>query len=121
MYIARLLFWRVLALTALILALAGVILPGLPTTPFLLLAAWGGARGWPALEQRLLAHPSAGPVIHGWRERRVVPRRAKWLASAMMALSLLVLVAGGAPPLLVAPLAVLMMLIAIWLWRCPDA
>ena len=41
------LLWRVLALVCVALALVGVVLPGLPTVPFLLVAAWAGSRGWP--------------------------------------------------------------------------
>ncbi|HPU51492.1 MAG TPA: DUF454 family protein, partial [Burkholderiaceae bacterium] len=47
--------WRLLALLCVVLGLIGVILPGLPTVPFLLVAAWAGGRGWPRLEAWLLA------------------------------------------------------------------
>ena len=59
----KLVLWRMLALLTLLLGLIGVFVPGLPTVPFLLVAAWAGGHGWPALERWLLAHPKHGPAI----------------------------------------------------------
>jgi hypothetical protein len=67
---ATALFWRTLALTALMLGAIGIVLPGLPTVPFLILAAWSGSRGWPALEAHLLDHPKHGDTIRRWRQDR---------------------------------------------------
>ncbi|MER3466093.1 MAG: DUF454 domain-containing protein, partial [Armatimonadota bacterium] len=39
----------------------GVLIPGLPTTIFVILAAWCFARSNPELERRLLEHPRLGP------------------------------------------------------------
>ena len=58
---------------------------GLPTVPFVLLAAWAAGKGWPELEQWLLHHPRYGGSIRAWRQHGAVSRRAKWLASVMMA------------------------------------
>lgn len=62
------------------LAVIGVFLPLLPTTPFLLLAAACFARSSPAHYERLLAHPRFGPLIRDWRAHGTIPRRAKFLA-----------------------------------------
>lgn len=62
---------------ALGLAAAGVVLPLLPTTPFLLVAAWAFAKGSPRLERWLYEHPRFGPFLTDWRDRRAIPRRAK--------------------------------------------
>jgi uncharacterized membrane protein YbaN (DUF454 family) len=43
------LLWRGLTIIAICLAMLGVILPGLPATEFILLAAWSSAKGWPAV------------------------------------------------------------------------
>lgn len=112
--------WRVLALVSLVLALIGVVLPGLPTVPFLLVSAWAASRGWPRLERWILAHPKHGPVIRRWRERGVVPRRAKWFASGMMVFSAGVFAATPAPPWAKLALPAFMLTVALWLWRRPE-
>ncbi|MFG6461043.1 YbaN family protein [Roseateles sp. DXS20W] len=118
--LARLL-WRALAVLSIALGLVGIVLPGLPTVPFLLLAAWAGSHGWPALEQWLLAHPRFGPPIRRWREHGAVPRRAKWLASLMMTVSAAVLLLSSAPLPVQIAVPALMACVAAWLWRRPDA
>lgn len=116
----RLLLWRALAAVALLLAVAGAVLPVLPTVPFLLVAAWAGGRGWPSLEARLLAHPRHGPVIRQWRERGIVPRKAKWLATTMMLASATVLWFSPAPAWLRLAVYAVLLGVATWLWRRPE-
>lgn len=115
-----LLAWRALAILCMALALLGVVLPGLPTVPFLIVAAWAGGRGWPALERWLLEHPRYGPGLRQWRANGTVPRRAKWAASAMMALSAVVMWRVGAPAVALAPALLVMSGVAWWLWRRPE-
>ena len=113
-------FWRLLASAALLLGALGVALPGLPTVPFLLVAAWAGSHGWPELEERLLAHPTYGPSIRAWREQRAIPRRAKWAASVLIAISVTMLVVSPAPELLRWVLPPFLLCVTIWLWSRPD-
>ena len=81
--------WALLALALLSLGLAilGVFLPVLPTVPFVLLAAWAAARSSPKLDAWLVRHPRLGPILVDWRQGGRVPRRAKWMATALMGLS----------------------------------
>ncbi|CAN7722172.1 YbaN family protein [Variovorax paradoxus] len=117
--VARLL-WRALALVFVVLGLIGAFLPVLPTVPFLLAAAWAAGHGWPALEDWLLGHPRYGRYIRQWRQRGAVPRRAKWTATAMMALSSAVLLAAAAPIAVKIGAPVLVAAVAIWLWSRPE-
>ena len=117
--IAKLL-WRVLALVFLALGVLGVVLPILPTVPFLLVAAWAAGRGWPALEQWLLEHPRYGVYIRQWRQGGAVPRRAKWVATVMMACSAAVLLFTPAPTAVKVGVPLLMAMVAIWLWKRPE-
>lgn len=118
--LATLLLWRSLALGCLALGVLGAFLPVLPTTPFLLVAAWAAGRGWPQFEAWLLAHRRFGPPIRRWRDHRAVPRSAKWGASLTMLASAALLAASHAP--LGAKLAVpaFMAAVAWWLWRRPE-
>lgn len=79
--------YLVAGLAALGLGAVGVAVPGLPTVPFLLLAAFCFARGNPEWEQRLLAHPRWGPPIRDWRERGAISRRGKGAALVTLAFS----------------------------------
>lgn len=79
--------FRILAYTSATLAIAGIALPLLPTTPFVLLAAFFASKGSPEFAQWLDDHPKFGPAITQWRTRRAVPAKAKVLACSMMALS----------------------------------
>lgn len=114
------LLWRALALVSVALGLLGMVLPVLPTVPFLLLAAWAGGKGWPALEHWLLNHPRHGPSIRRWREHGAVPRRAKWAATLMMGCSAGVLALTSAPLAVKLGVPAVMSAVALWLWRRPE-
>jgi uncharacterized protein len=117
---AALVFWRALALACLVLGIVGAFLPVLPTTPFLLVAAWAGSKGWPRLEAWLIDHPRWGPPIRRWRDHRAVPRSAKWAASATMLLSTALLALSQAPAALKIGVPLFMLCVAWWLWRRPE-
>ena len=56
------------------LATAGVFLPLMPTTVFLLIALWAFAKGSPEWADRVRSHPRLGPFVRDWEERRAIPR-----------------------------------------------
>lgn len=119
--LAALIFWRLLASCCVVLGIAGAFLPVLPTTPFLLVAAWAGSKGWPQLEVWLINHPRWGLSIRRWRDNRAVPRSAKWAASVTMLFSISVLAISSLPLALKLGVPVLMLCVAVWLWRRPEA
>ncbi|MGB7757746.1 MAG: YbaN family protein [Salinisphaera sp.] len=90
---SRVLRWLLRALAAACIGLGavGVVLPGLPTTPFLLVAAWAAGKSSPELRRRLRAHPRFGPALVAWEDERAIPRRAKWLAIGLMTASWIML------------------------------
>jgi uncharacterized membrane protein YbaN (DUF454 family) len=69
------------------LAILGVALPILPTTPFLLVAAACFAKSSPEMQRRLLENKTFGPMIHDWQKYRSIPRKAKRIALLTMILS----------------------------------
>jgi uncharacterized protein len=80
--------WLVSGLVAMALGLVGIVLPLLPTTPFLLLAAFCFARSSPALHDWIIHHPRLGPPLRDWRHHGAISRRAKIAAIAMLAFAL---------------------------------
>jgi uncharacterized membrane protein YbaN (DUF454 family) len=104
---------------ALLLAVLGVFLPVLPTTPFVLLAAACYARGSERLHRALLAHRIVGPIVREWQQHRSMPPGVKPWAFTLMALSF------GCSIALVPTTGHRLMLVAIagalalLLWRVP--
>jgi uncharacterized membrane protein YbaN (DUF454 family) len=76
-----------LACLFLILAIIGIFLPGLPTVPFLLLAAWFSARSSPRLHQWLHRHPIFGKLLTDWETNKSISRKSKIIAILMLMLS----------------------------------
>ena len=71
------------------LAVIGVFVPIMPTTPFLLLAAWCYSRGSERFYRWLVGHPRFGAPIVDWMEHGVIRKRAKIISSALIASSLI--------------------------------
>ena len=78
----------ILGAVSLALGIAGIFLPLLPTTPFLLLSAALWVRSSPRLYAWLLAPPPMGPYIRDFREHRAIPLRAKLLSLTLLWLTL---------------------------------
>lgn len=76
--------WISLGLLFLLLAVVGVVLPLLPTTPFVLLAAACFARSSPRLHNWLLKSELFGPSLRDWENNKCVSQKVKTLAIAMM-------------------------------------
>lgn len=79
----RWLLWAAGSLS-LVLGLIGVVLPGLPTTPFILLAAACYAKASPRLHAYLLNHRLTGPLLRDWETHRSLTRRTKTIAVVSM-------------------------------------
>lgn len=80
--------WLIVGYAALGLAIAGAALPLLPTTPFLLVAAFAFARSSPRLHQWLITHPQFGPLIENWHRHGAISVKAKAAALFAMAATL---------------------------------
>lgn len=106
---------------ALLLGIIGIFLPGLPTTPFILVAAACYARASERFYHWLLRNPTFGPLIAEWRRHRSIPYRVKRLAITLMSLTICASIwTLSEKPWLQAMLACIGAGTAVWLWRIPS-
>ncbi len=106
---------------ALVLGAIGVVLPLLPTTPFVILAAALYARSSPKMHERLLANPVFGPLIIAWNDERRIPQQAKVLATVMIvAFGSFAIISVASQWWLRVGLIVLFVAVLSWLWTRPS-
>ena len=79
--------YKILGFTCIGLGTLGIFLPLMPTTVFLLIAAWAFARSSERWHQWLLEHRRFGPLIRAWQEHHAMPRKAKRIAFITLAVS----------------------------------
>lgn len=112
--------YLVLAYTATALGIAGVFLPLLPATPFLLVAVWAASRGSQRVHDWIYDQPQFARLLNDWHQQGAVPLGAKWLATAMMLASWSFLVWREYHWGLVLGMSLFFMCIGIFLWTRPS-
>lgn len=101
------------------LAYLGMVTPGLPWSIFIVSAAYCFAKSSDKMHNWIYSHPKFGPFLTNWTEKKVFPRKMKYLMIVTMSTTFLFL-------LLTAPLKAalwsggFMFLVAVWAWRFPD-
>lgn len=103
------------------LGLLGIVLPLVPTTPFLLLAAWAFAHSSPRLHHWLVSHPRFGPPIADWREHGAIGAGGKRAALLVLGLTLAGSWALAAPGWVVAVQAVCLVAVGAFILTRPTA
>ncbi len=93
-----------------LLGLIGVFVPLMPTTTFLILAAWCFARSSQRAEAWILNHPRLGPPVVAWRQNRAIARRHKAMSLGGMTLGLVLFIATAHPAWWLACLVALVLL-----------
>lgn len=114
------LIWLLLGFTTLGLAILGVILPLLPTVPFLLLSAFFFAKSSEKLHNWLLNHHLFGEMISDWHERGAISRKAKYFATLSVALVLSLSILLDLKPLVITLQIILLSLVMLFIWTRPD-
>ena len=108
--------WIAIGWTCVGLGIAGAFLPLLPTTPFLLLAAFAFSRGSSQLHDWLLNHPQLGPPIHHWQTHGAVSTRVKVIASISLVMVFALSLAIQAPAWLLLTQGTILAGVALFLW-----
>jgi uncharacterized membrane protein YbaN (DUF454 family) len=90
-------FLIISGIVSLILGIVGILLPLLPTTPFLLLSAFCFAQSSEKLHDWLLRHPYFGPAIIDWRENGSISKRNKTYAIVTILITFLLSVIFKVP------------------------
>jgi uncharacterized protein len=103
------------------IGIAGIILPGLPGTVFLLIAVWAFSRSSERFHVWLYEHPRFGRTVREWHAHRVIPIKAKIAAVSMMTVTGvgLVLISDG-DWLLPAISGGIMAIVALWIVTRPN-
>jgi uncharacterized membrane protein YbaN (DUF454 family) len=81
--------WLTLGWAATGCGIIGAVLPLIPTTPFILLAAYCFAKSSPRFHGWLVNHPHFGPLIRNWRRNGSIDPASKRLALLVMGGALL--------------------------------
>ncbi|MBK3734726.1 DUF454 family protein [Azospirillum brasilense] len=112
--------WLALGYAAVGLGIAGTVLPLLPTTPFLLLAAGAFAKSSPALRDRLYRDPRFGPLLRDWQSEGAIPRKAKAAALIGMGVSWAIVALTASRPLVPILAGTCMAAVAVYIVTRPS-
>jgi len=113
--------YLILAALFFLLGAIGVILPGVPTTPFLLLTSYFLVRSWPRLNDALLRSRLFGPILRDWQQHRGVRPHIKLRASIFVAVVVGASIYFSGMPPVAAGLVVLCASVGIGvIWRLPS-
>ena len=113
-------FWIIFGLLALALGAIGVVLPLLPTTPFVILAAFAFAKGEPRLAALLERHRVFGPIIQDWRTHGAIAPTYKATAVGMMLATFLGSIFLGFSSQILVIQAVVMAIAALFILSRPN-
>jgi len=109
--------WLLIGGSSLGLGTLGIFLPLLPTVPFYLLAAYSFSKSSTKIHNWLLNHKIFGPDIRNWNENRVIHRRAKLMAVAGMAGSVILAYVFSVPLKYMAIQIIILFFVARFIWK----
>lgn len=112
--------WVSLGVVCLGIGAAGAVLPLIPTTPLLLLAAFCFARSSRRLHDWLTTHPTLGPPIADWNRDRAIRRPAKLLATVSVAIAMAASFLLGAGANVISLQAAALLVVLVFIWSRPE-
>ena len=102
------------------LAFIGIFFPGIPTTPFLIVALWAFAQSSKKFHAWLLNHKRFGPILQNWESHRVVPRKAKILMVIFQFFAVIMFHFSIQNIYLTGILAITLIIVARWVLTFPS-
>ena len=103
------------------LGIIGIVLPGLPTTPFILLSSYFLARSWPRMHRMLLANNLVGPILRQWQQHRAIELRVKVKAVVLVGVAMALLIYfSNLPSALLATVLAIASIGLIVIYRLPT-
>ncbi|WP_462380257.1 YbaN family protein [Pseudomonas sp. Marseille-QA0892] len=112
--------WLAVAYLAIAVAMIGVVVPGLPTTEFVLLAAWAASKSSPRLAAWLENHRLFGPMLRDWKDGGRISRRVKITSTLTMLAAFAFMALTVSHRLSVICTGVLMLIGMGYIWSRPD-
>jgi uncharacterized membrane protein YbaN (DUF454 family) len=113
--------WLALGWLALALGAFGALLPLLPTTPFVILAAFAFGKSSPEMRRRLETHRHFGPAIRDWEERGAIRPRYKAVACLLMLASFAGALAFALPLRVLAIQGAVLLGVSAWMLTRPSS
>lgn len=113
--------WFIAGSFALILGAIGIVLPLLPTVPFLLLTALCFAKSSDKAHQWLLNHPTFGPPIRDWENNGAIRKSAKRIATLCIAFAFILALIMGVPAWALTAQAIVLCCVLTFIWTRPEA
>lgn len=114
------LLWLACGLLSLGVGIIGIVLPLLPTTVFLLLAAFCFARGSQRLHDWLVHHPRLGPPIRDWQRHGAISKRAKRMAMLAIVAVFVASILFGAPIHVIVVQLVVLSAVSVFILTRPN-
>lgn len=112
--------WLTGGLLSVALGTIGIILPLLPTVPFLLLAAFCFARSSERLHTWMITHPKLGPPITDWQQSGAISQPAKRVATLSVIVVFGISLFAGFRPLILAIQAITLGCVMLFIWTRPN-
>ena len=113
--------WQALGFLMLVCAYIGVVVPGIPFSIFLVIAAYSFAKSSPKMHKWLYSHKYFGPFLTNWSNYRVFPLYAKYSMVIMMSISLAIMWHSLHNVNAVIYTGLTMLCVSIWAWRYPSS
>ena len=112
--------WFIFGWLSVALGLLGAFLPILPTTPFMLLAAFAFGKSSPRFHRWIVEHPTFGPPVRDWQAHGAISRRAKIMATGAMLAVLAISVVLGLKWQIIALQAAILVAVSLFILTRPE-